>query len=126
MDEVTGTVLTAALTRAESGLAYAPIIKALCAHLRTQTHRPCSGDPRMILEGVKNSFTATLTFEPAAEGARQAAQSGRNAYEAKDTERRLRVRQGCDLLPGEGRVQSGWVSGSSPALCLKYTSKRWP
>lgn len=30
----------------------------------------------MILEGVKNSFTATLTFEPVAEGARQAAPSG--------------------------------------------------
>lgn len=74
-DQVPGTVLTAALTQAESEL-YALIIKAQCVHLRTQTHRPCSGDPRMILEGVKNSFTATLTFEPVAEGARQAAPSG--------------------------------------------------
>lgn len=45
----------------------------------------------MILEGVKNSFTATLTFEPVAEGARQAAPSGGNVYEAKDTAGRLRV-----------------------------------
>lgn len=52
--------------RGESELAYTAIIKTECAHLRTQTHRPCSGDPRMILEGVKHSFTAILTFEQVA------------------------------------------------------------
>lgn len=54
------------ITGGESELAYTAIIKTECAHLRTQTHRPCSGDPRMILEGVKHSFTAILTFEQVA------------------------------------------------------------
>lgn len=69
----------------ESELPYTAIIKTQCAHLRTQAHRQGSGDPRMIQEGVKNSFTATLTFELVAEEALQAAQRGRNAQEAKDT-----------------------------------------
>lgn len=50
----------------------------VCTHLRTETHRPCSGDPRMSLGvgagvgRVKNSFTAALTFELGAEGAQLA------------------------------------------------------
>lgn len=82
------------LAQGEPELASTVIIKTQCACLRTQTHGPGSGDPRMILGGVKNSFTATLTFEPVAEGAHQAAQSLGNAHEAKDTVQRPRVTKG--------------------------------
>lgn len=59
-------------------LTHTQIIRTQCAHLRMETHRPCSGEPRMSLGGwgevrrVKNSFTAALTFELVAEGAQLA------------------------------------------------------